>query len=117
MEDKVEFDIIPRTNEEYISISYGCIKFVDSYKFLSGSSDSLVITLIDNIHRTLKSLKKQIVLDGNMLKIVNEIETLSSEGRIIDDFLKDFPYAIGKLKEALNIYISENYLKNLKKNS
>ena len=86
MDNKVKFDIIPRTNEEYTSVSYGCIQFVDSYRCLSGSSDSLVKTIIDNIHRTLKSLKKEIVLDGNMLKIVNEIETLSSEDRIIDDF-------------------------------
>ena len=31
--DKVKFDIIPRTNEEYISVTYGCISFIDSYRF------------------------------------------------------------------------------------
>ena len=31
--DKVEFDIIPKTNEEYISVNYGCIRFIDSYRF------------------------------------------------------------------------------------
>ena len=29
--DKVEFEIIPKTNEEYISVIYGCIRFIDSY--------------------------------------------------------------------------------------
>ena len=40
--DKVDFDIIPKTNEEYISVTYGCIKFIDSYRFQSSSLDSLV---------------------------------------------------------------------------
>ena len=30
--DKVKFDIIPKTNEEYISVTYGCIRFIDSYR-------------------------------------------------------------------------------------
>ena len=34
-EDKVEFKIIPKTNEEYIAVKYGCIRFIDSYGFLS----------------------------------------------------------------------------------
>ena len=29
--DKVKFDIIPKTNEEYISVTKGCIRFIDSY--------------------------------------------------------------------------------------
>ena len=29
--DKVDFEIIPKTNEEYISVIYGCIRFIDSY--------------------------------------------------------------------------------------
>ena len=32
--DRVKFDIIPKTNEEYISVTYGCIRFIDSYQFL-----------------------------------------------------------------------------------
>ena len=31
--DEVKFDIIPKTKEEYISVTYGCIKFIDSYRF------------------------------------------------------------------------------------
>ena len=30
--DKVKFDIIPETNEEYISVRYGSIRFIASYK-------------------------------------------------------------------------------------
>ena len=32
--DKVKFDIIPETNEEYLSVTHGCIRFIDSYRFL-----------------------------------------------------------------------------------
>ena len=35
--DKVKYDIIPKTNKEYISVTYRCIRFIDSYKFLSSS--------------------------------------------------------------------------------
>ena len=35
--NKVKFKIIPKTNEEYISVVYGCIRFIDSYRFLSSS--------------------------------------------------------------------------------
>ena len=52
--DKVEFEVIPKTNEEYISVTYGCIRFIDSYRFLSSGLDSLVKTLVDNTHKTLE---------------------------------------------------------------
>ena len=55
--DKLEFRIIPKTNEEYIAVTYGRIKFIDSYRFLSSSLDSLIETLVDNSQKTLKDLK------------------------------------------------------------
>ena len=42
---KVKFKIIPKTNEEYIAVKYGCIRFIDSYRFLSESLDKLVKNL------------------------------------------------------------------------
>ena len=56
--DKVKFKIIPKTNEEYISVKYGSIKIIDSFGFLSSSLDKLVKTLVDNSHKTLKKLKE-----------------------------------------------------------
>ena len=50
---------MPKTNEEYISVTYGCIRFIDSYRFLSSGLDSLVKTLVDNSHKTLENLKKR----------------------------------------------------------
>ena len=43
--DKVKFKIIPKTNKEYIAVKYGCIRFIDSYRFLSESLDELVKNL------------------------------------------------------------------------
>ena len=71
--DKVEFDIIPKTNEEYRSVTYGCIRFIDSYRFPSSSLDSLVETLVDNSQKTLGNLKEEIVDNDHLLSFVNDI--------------------------------------------
>ena len=52
--DKVDFEIIPKTNEKYISVTYGCIRFIDSYRFLSSGLDSLVKNLDENDFKILK---------------------------------------------------------------
>ena len=95
--DKVKFDVIPKTNEEYISVTYGCIRFIDSYRFLSSSLDSLVKTLMDNINKTLKNLKNKIVDNDEKLDIVKGI---GEEDRTIEDLKKDYPNEIEKLEEA-----------------
>ena len=85
---KVKFNIIPKTNEDYISVTYGCIRFIDSYRFLSSSLDSLVKTLADNSNKTFKKLRKEIVDNDEVLKIVNEI---MEEDTTIKDLKKDNP--------------------------
>ena len=32
-DDIIKIEFIPKTNEEYISVTYGCIRFIDSYRF------------------------------------------------------------------------------------
>ena len=59
--DKVKFDITPKTNEEHISVTYGCVRSIHSYRYLSSSLDSLVITLVDNSHKALKDLAEKFV--------------------------------------------------------
>ena len=43
--NEVKFGIIPKTIEEYISVTYACIGFIDSYRFLLLRVDELVKTL------------------------------------------------------------------------
>ena len=40
--DKVKFDIKPKTNDEKISVTCGCLFLFDSYRFLSSSLDKLI---------------------------------------------------------------------------
>ena len=60
--EKVDFKILPKTNEEHISIPYGCIKFMDSYRFLLKSLDKKTNTLVDNSQKTLKNIKKKLLI-------------------------------------------------------
>ena len=109
--DKVKFEIIPKTNEEYISVTYGCIRFIDSYRFLSSGLESLVKTLVDNSHKTLKNLKEEIV---NIDEISNIINKIVEDDRTIDDLKKDYPEESKISEEALLDYMGENDLKILK---
>ena len=93
--DKVDFEIIPKTNKEYISVTYGCIRFIDSYRFLSSGLDSLVKTLVDNSNKTLKDFEEEIVDNDEILNTVNEIKRLITENKYkkdsIEDLKKDYP--------------------------
>ena len=109
--DRVKFDIIPKTNEEYISVTYGCLRFIDSYRFLSSALDSLVKTLVDNRHKTWKNLKKEIDDNDEKLDFVNEIV---EDNRTIEDLKKKYPEEIKTLEEALLDYMGENDIKILK---
>ena len=107
--DKVDFEIIPKTNEEYISVAYGCIRFIDSYRFLSSSLDSLVKTLVDNGNETLKDFEEEIVDNNEILNIVNEIKMLTTEDKYKNDSIKklkqNYPDKIKELEEALLNYM------------
>ena len=109
--DKVKFDIIPKTNEEYISVTYSCIIFIDSYRFLSSGLDSLVKTLVDTSNKTLGDLKEEIVDNDEILNIINEI---IEDDKTIKDLKKDYPGEFKNLEEALLNYMGENDPKILK---
>ena len=115
--DNVKFKTIPKTDEKYISVRYGCIKFIDTYKFLSSSLDKLVQTLVDNSHKTLENLKKEVIGDDKILNIFNEIENLidkTKRNQSISTLKKKYPDKINELEEALLNYIGEHDLKILK---
>ena len=120
--DKVKFEIIPKTNEEYISVTYGCIRFIDSYRFLSSVLDSLVKTLVDNSNKTLKNFKDEIFDSDELMNIVNKIEkkysdeifNLDEDDKTIGKLKEYYPEEIKNLEEVFLDYIGENDLKILK---
>ena len=61
--NKIKFKILPKTNEEYISVTYGCIRFIDSYRFLSYSLDKIVKKLDED---DFEILKKEFPINGNI---------------------------------------------------
>ena len=72
--DTVKFKNIPKANEEYIIVTHGCIRFTNSYRYLSNSLDSLVKTLVDSSHKKhFRNLKEELVDNDEILKNVNEI--------------------------------------------
>ena len=115
---KVKFDNIPKANEEYISVTYSCIRFVDSYRLLSSSLDSLVQTLVDNSHKTLKDFEEEIVDNDEILISVIEVKIIFTEGKYknysFKDLKKDYPDKIRELEEALVNCMGETDLKFLK---
>ena len=92
-------------------MTYGCIRFIDSYRFLSSSLDSLVKTLVDNSNKTLKNLKNAIIDNDEILDIVIEI---IEEDINIKDLKEDYPDRIKNLEEALLNYMGQNDLKSSK---
>ena len=73
--------------------------------------DSLVKTLVDNSHKTLKSLKEESVDNDEILNFVKEN---GEEHRTFKDLKKDYPNNIEKIEEALLNYMGENNPKILK---
>ena len=84
---------------------------MDSYRFLSSSLDKLINTVVDNGHKTLGNLKKEIVDNYHILNIVTDIGEFD---RTIEDLKKDFPDKIKNLEEALLDYMKESHLKIMK---
>ena len=108
--DKVEFDIISETNQGYISVTHGCFRFTDTYRFLSSSLDSCVKTLVDKSDKILKYLKEEIDdIDESSVKVIVE------EVKTIEDLNKEYPENIEKLEEVLINSMGENDVKCLKR--
>ena len=69
---------------------------------LSSGLDSLVKTLVDNSHKTLKNLKKGIVDNDEILNIFNKTV---EDDTTINDLKKYYPEEIKKLEETLLDYM------------
>ena len=51
---KIDLSVIPRTNEEYMSVNYGCVKFLDSMRSQQASLEKLTESLKDDDYIHLK---------------------------------------------------------------
>ena len=100
--DKVKFKNIPKTNEEYITVKNGCIRFIDSYRFLSESLDKLVKILDENDFKILKKefpdkwqyLNKKLAYPYEYFKSIDDYQKLVDNLKKEDFFSKlknDYP--------------------------
>ena len=100
--DKVKFKIIPKTNEEYIAVKYGCIRFIDSYRFLSESLDELVKNLDEEDFKILKKefpdkwqyLNKKLAYPYQYFNSINDYQKSVNDLKKEDFFSKlknDYP--------------------------
>ena len=116
MKDKVDLDIMPKTNEDFTTETFQCDRFIDSYRSLSRRLDSLIEAFGTKKHKSLKNLKKQIVGDNNSRNIVTEIETLISKDRTNDSLKKHFSASTSKVTRSSKFLNNWNCVKNWKRN-
>ena len=116
-EDKVNFKIIPKTNEEYNIVEYGCIRFIDSYRFLSESLDKLVKNLDGDDFKILKKefpekwqyLKKKLAYPNEYFNSIDDykkpVDNLKKEdffSELKNDYLDDGE--IERTKEIIKLF-------------
>ena len=119
--DKVKFKIIPKTNEEYIAVKYGCIGFIDSYRFLSESSDKLVKNLDVDDFKILKKefpnkwkyLNKKLAYPYQYFNSINDYQKPVDKLKKEDFFSKlknDYPDddEIERTKEIIKLFDIKN---------
>ena len=88
--EKKNLSVIPRNSEEYMSVNYSCIKFLDSMRFLTTSLEKLTETLKDDDYIHLKKhFPNHWMLFKNKLAYPYEVyKTLEDYERPIEDLLK-----------------------------
>ena len=60
--EKKKFSVIPHTNEKFMSITYGCVKLLDSLKFLVESLDGCASSFKDEDYVFLKEKFKKTII-------------------------------------------------------
>ena len=115
--DKVKLEIIAKTNEEYISVRYGCIRFIDRYRFLSESLDKLVKNLDEEDFKILKKefpdkwqfLNKKIAYPYQYFNSINDYKKAVNDLKKEDFFSKlknDYPddVEIARTRKIIEIF-------------
>ena len=57
---KLEIKIIPKSMENYVSVQVGCLRFLDSYRFLSSSLQKLILSLNSFPHMTANGFEDEL---------------------------------------------------------
>ena len=88
--DANNISVIPRTNEEYMSVNYGCVKFLGSMRFQTDSLEKLTESLKDvDYHHLKKNFPYHWKLLKNKLAYPYKFyKTLEDYERPIEDLLK-----------------------------
>ena len=92
---KINLPVIPRTNEEYMSVNYGCVRFWDSMRFQQDSLEKLTESLKDDDYIHLKRhFPNHWMLLKNKLAYQNEFY------KTLEDYEKPIEEIINYGKEA-----------------
>ena len=88
--DKIDISVIARTNEEYMSVKYGCIKFLDSMRFQQDSLERLTESLKDEdyIHLKRHFPNHWMLLNKKLAYPYEFYKTLEDYEKPIDDLLR-----------------------------
>ena len=89
--DKVKFETNPETNEQYISVTCGCISFIHSYSFLSDSLDKSVEI---SAEVDCKNLKKELpdhweILNKNLSYPYENFNSIEDYQEPVDNLKKE----------------------------
>ena len=69
----VKIDIITRPNEEHTSVTYGCIRFIDSNRVLTNKLGNLTNWYTEIIYESIKNLKQQFPDNNIMLLKIKDL--------------------------------------------
>ena len=118
---KVKSKIIPKTNEKYIAVKYGCIRFIDSYRFLLESLDKLARNLDEDDFKILKKefpdkwqyLNKKLAYPYQYFNNIDDYKKPVDKLEKEDFFSKlknNYPYEdeIERTKEIIKLFDNKN---------
>ena len=88
--DKKNLSTIARTNEEYMSVNYSCIKFLDSMRFLTASLEKLTesLNVNDYIHLKKHFPNRWMLLKNKLAYPYEFYKTLEDYEKPIEELLK-----------------------------
>ena len=76
-----ELWVIPKNNQEYTSVLYGCIQFLDSSQFLSKGFDKIFISFAEIKHDVPKNVEKEFVDNESVKSKAKELEFFESKDK------------------------------------